>query len=101
MRTHWLVVAAVLVLYGCGDPITKLVNEKFPPINVDAQRQIAIDTELLSNLVYDELIQAAACSNSSDLCRTPSLNFTPTMTSASNSKPSSRRNDCSAHIASL
>lgn len=34
----------VLVVSGCGDPITKLVNEKFPPINVDQQRQTAIDT---------------------------------------------------------
>jgi hypothetical protein len=37
-------VAAVLILSGCGDPITKLINDKFPPINVDQQRQAAVDT---------------------------------------------------------
>lgn len=36
------------LLAGCVDPISKLVNERFPPLDVDAQRQKAIDTTALA-----------------------------------------------------
>jgi len=35
---------ALLLLGGCGDSLTKSVNEKFPPITVDEQRQSAISS---------------------------------------------------------
>ena len=36
------------LLAGCVDPVSKLVNERFPPLDVDAQRQKAIDTTALA-----------------------------------------------------
>ena len=44
MNGKWLALAAVLMVQGCGDPITGAINERFPPINVDQQRQAAIET---------------------------------------------------------
>lgn len=44
----------LFLLSGCGDPIAKLINEKFPPVNVEHQRQAAID----STVVALELLQA-------------------------------------------
>jgi hypothetical protein len=44
MRIRGFVYACLFVLAGCGDPLTKVINDKWPPINVDQQRQAAIDT---------------------------------------------------------
>jgi hypothetical protein len=38
------VVVFLLALTGCADPITKLVNSRFPPVKPGEQRQKAIDT---------------------------------------------------------
>ncbi len=45
LQIHFLFLTTlILLLTGCQDPITKLVNERFPPVNVNTQRQKAIDT---------------------------------------------------------
>ena len=35
---------ALVLLGGCGDSLTKVVNAKFPLITVDEQRQAAINS---------------------------------------------------------
>lgn len=50
----------LVLLGGCGDPITKLVNERFPPVNVDEQRVKAIEaTALALKSVYAANIAAS------------------------------------------
>lgn len=44
MNAKWLGPAIVLMVTGCGDSITQAINERFPPLNVDQQRQAAIET---------------------------------------------------------
>jgi hypothetical protein len=45
MPRRLLVWVLLCVLAGCSkDPITEFVNKAFPPVNVDQQRQTAIDT---------------------------------------------------------
>ncbi|MGZ8182306.1 MAG: hypothetical protein ACXWT1_10135 [Methylobacter sp.] len=38
---YWLI---TVLLTGCSDPITDLVNNKFPPVNIENQRQTSINT---------------------------------------------------------
>ena len=44
MRLRLLGLMTLLLLTGCGDALTKMVNAKFPPITVDEQRQAAINS---------------------------------------------------------
>ncbi|OYD77425.1 UNVERIFIED_ORG: hypothetical protein BDU10_2527 [Burkholderia sp. CF145] len=44
MALRALVFLFALLLSGCGDSLTKLVNSRFPPVNEEQQRQTAIDT---------------------------------------------------------
>ena len=44
MRLRLLGLMTLLLLTGCGDSLTKMVNAKFPPITVDEQRQAAINS---------------------------------------------------------
>ena len=44
MNFRWLIITVALVLTGCRDPLATFINEKFPPISVEQQRQTAIDS---------------------------------------------------------
>jgi len=44
IRLLALVAAIVLLLSGCGGPLAKLVNAKFPPITLDEQRVTTVKT---------------------------------------------------------
>jgi len=75
MNIKWAWLVTVLFLSGCGDPVTKLVNEKFPPINIDQQRQTAIDTtaEALSSLQFPNIAFSVQISDAEKALYTENL----------------------------
>lgn len=46
MSMRWVGVSILILLSGCGDPIARAVNDRFPPVNVEEQRKLAIDTSV-------------------------------------------------------
>lgn len=62
MKTLYLLGLTMFLalLAGCVDPVSKLVNERFPPLDADAQRQKAIDTTALAlQSVYSANVAAS------------------------------------------
>jgi hypothetical protein len=64
MRVDLQWFATLFFLFGCGDSLTKFVNDKFPPISADQQRQTAIDTtaQALSKLTTPNIAMAVKLS---------------------------------------
>ncbi|MCS6291947.1 MAG: hypothetical protein H8J66_02650 [Nitrospira sp.] len=73
IKGAWVVLT--LILSGCTDPLTKLINEKFPPINIEQQRQAAIDTtaEALSVLQTPNIALSINLSHAEKALNTDSL----------------------------
>ena len=45
----WIIVSIVVTLLsGCSNPLTDYVNKRFPPVSMEQQQQLAIDSSVNS-----------------------------------------------------